>query len=170
MNHDNNKQQTIGHLYEVLRSDLQKYFFAAVHNTQDAEDMVQDLFIKVLGLDIMVEETARQVIFVMARRMIIDHYRHRQIVRDSWDRIFQQESQYITPSPERRIEAADLLHLEQQHTFGMPYKRALVYHLYHHENMSTEEISVEMGLSRRTVESHIYTATKEMRHYLRNII
>jgi RNA polymerase sigma-70 factor (ECF subfamily) len=170
MNYDNDKREFIGHLYEASRSDLQKYFLAAVHNVEDAEDMVQDLFIKVLGLDILVEETARQVIFVMARCMIIDHYRHRRIVRDSWDNIFQQESQYVTPSPERRIEAADLLHLEQQHTLGMSHKRALVYNLYRYENMSAKEIAEQIGLNRRTVESHIYMATRDVRDYLRNII
>jgi RNA polymerase sigma-70 factor (ECF subfamily) len=170
MNYDNDKREFIGHLYEASRSDLQKYFLAAVHNAEDAEDMVQDLFIKVLGLDILVEETARQVIFVMARNMIIDHYRHRRFVQESLAYHSQQASQYITPSPERRIEASDLLHLEQQHTLGMSHKRALVYNLYLHENMSAKEIAEQIGLNRRTVESHIYMATKDVRQYLRNII
>ena len=52
----------------------------------------------------------------------------------------------------------------------MAPKRAQVYEMYRHEELSTGEIADKLKLSRRTVEAHIYLSTKEMKNRLRKII
>lgn len=36
--------------------------------------------------------------------------------------------------------------------------------------MTAQEIALKLNLNKRTVESHIYLSTKEMKSYLKNII
>ena len=52
----------------------------------------------------------------------------------------------------------------------MPAKRAAIYKMYKHEEMTTDEIVEKLQLSKRTVETHIYLSTKDMKSYLRKII
>ena len=70
----------------------------------------------------------------------------------------------------QRIEAADILSFERQHLAEMPAKRAAIYKMYKHEEMTTDEIVEKLQLSKRTVETHIYLSTKDMKAYLRKII
>ena len=70
----------------------------------------------------------------------------------------------------RRVEAADILSFESQHLAEMPAKRAAIYNMYKHEEMTTDEIVEKLQLSKRTVETHIYLSTKKMKSYLRKII
>lgn len=70
----------------------------------------------------------------------------------------------------RRVEAADILSFEQRYLSHMPTKRANIYNMYKHEGLTTDEIVEKLQLSKRTVETHIYHSTKEMKNYLRKII
>lgn len=70
----------------------------------------------------------------------------------------------------RRVESADLLSFEQRYLSQLPVKRACIYKMYKHEEMTAQEIALKLNLNKRTVESHIYLSTKEMKSYLKNII
>ena len=135
-----------------------------------AEDMLQDLFIKVMNLDIITEETAKNLLFVMAKRMIIDDARHKAFVRETEKQLMLSMSSMDTSSMAHRVEAADILSFERKHLAEMPTKRANIYKMYKHDGMTTDEIVEKLQLSKRTVETHIYHSTKEMREYLRKII
>lgn len=52
----------------------------------------------------------------------------------------------------------------------MAPKRAEVYELFRHEELSAKEIASRMGISRRTVETHIYLSTKDVRKEVKRII
>lgn len=159
----------IGAIYEKYGDDVKRYLLSYTHDIMRAEDMLHDLFLKVMQLDIITENTARNLLFVMARRVIIDDARHQAYVRK------QQESLLYTmngmeASACAKVETADILAFEQRKLSKMAPKRARVYSMYRHGGLSTEEIARKLDLSIRTVEAHIYLSTKEMKTYLRNII
>lgn len=71
----------VASIYEKYYADLKQYLVSYTHDVMAAEDMLQDLFIKVMSLDVISENTAKNLIFVMAKRMIIDDARHKAFVR-----------------------------------------------------------------------------------------
>lgn len=160
----------ISSIYKKYYSDLKQYFVSYTHEMMAAEDMLQDLFIKVMSLDIISEETAKNLLFVMAKRMIIDDARHQAFVRETEKQLACSMSSMDNNSVVRRVEAADILSFERKHLAEMPAKRAAIYNMYKHEEMTTDEIVEKLQLSKRTVETHIYLSTKDMKTYLRNII
>ena len=160
----------VASLYKKYYTDLKQYLVSYTHDVMAAEDMLQDLFIKVMSLDLISEETARNLLFAMTKRMIIDDARHKAFVRESEKQMACSMSFMDNDSVARRVEAADILSFEHKHLEKMPAKRAAIYKMYKHEEMTTNEIVEKLQLSKRTVETHIYLSTKDMRSYLRKII
>lgn len=160
----------VASIYKKYYADLKQYLVSYTHDVMAAEDMLQDLFVKVMSLDVISDETAKNLLFVIAKRMIIDDARHKAFVRETEKQMMYSISSMDNNSVVRRIEAADILSFEQKHLAQMPAKRANIYKMYKHEEMTTDEIVEKLNLSKRTVETHIYLSTKDMKSYLRKII
>lgn len=168
---DNLQNRTlVASIYKKYYTDLKQYLLSYTYDVMAAEDMLQDLFVKVMSVDVITDETAKNLLVVMAKRMIIDDARHKAFVRETEKQLVYSMSSMDTSSVASRIEAADILSFEQKHLAEMPAKRAAIYKMYKHEDMTTDEIVEKLQLSKRTVETHIYLSTKEMKSYLRKII
>ncbi len=163
-------RKLVSSIYKKYYSDLKQFLVSYTHDGMTAEDMLQDIFIKVLSLDIICENTAQNLLFVMAKRMIIDDARHKAFIREAVKQMYNSVNDMDTHSEARRIEAADILSFERQHLAEMAPKRAHIYKMYKHDGMTTDEIVEMLHLSKRTVETHIYLSTKDMKSYLRDII
>ena len=172
MERNNNLQNRslVSLIYKKYYTDLMQYLMSYTHDVMAAEDMLQDLFMKVMSLDVISEESAKNLLFVMAKRMIIDDARHKAFVRESEKQLALSMSGMEDHSMAHRIEAADILSFEQRHLAEMPTKRANIYKMYKHEGLTIDEIVEKLQLSKRTVETHIYHSTKDMKAYLRKII
>lgn len=160
----------VASIYKKYYTDLKQYLVSYTHDVMAAEDMLQDLFVKVMSLDVISDETAKNLLFVMAKRMIIDDARHKAFVCESEKQMAHSMSSMESYSMARRIEAADILSFERRHLAEMAPKRAHIYKMYKHEGLTTDEIVEKLNLSKRTVETHIYLSTKDMKAYLRKII
>ena len=169
-NYNLQNRELVSSIYKKYYTDLKQYLVSYTHDEMAAEDMLQDLFVKVMLLDVIFDETAKNLLLVMAKRMIIDDARHKAIVREAEKELEYSICNLDNNSVARRIEAADILSFENLHLMEMGSKRARIYKMYKHLGMSTQEIVTQLNLSKRTVETHIYLSTKDMRTYLRKII
>lgn len=156
--------------YLEHRAALLRYIVSYTKDTMDAEDMLHDLFIKLLSIDIINPATVKNLLFVMARRMIIDDALHRAFVRRSIEGYRRTKSMDDGDALSRRVEAADIVSLVDRKLAAMPPRRARIYMMYKHCDMSAKDIAENLNISRRTVEAHIYASNLEMRSYLRKII
>ena len=163
-----NKKQSelVAKIYEQYLPELKLYFVNYTHNMMEAEDMVQNLFIKVLRLDIINEETARNLLFVTAHHMIIDDVRHQYHVHLAEQRLKNGAELADTFSVYDKMERDRVRMLEERHLQTMAKKRAQIYRLWREES-SMKEIAEVMNISVRTAETHVYLATREMKEYLR---
>ncbi len=162
--------QLVASLYKRYADDLRRYLCSMLHNREDAEDLLHDLFIKTMNVDLITEASARSLLFIMAKHTVIDLQRHRGFVRQ-WKADLSKTISYMDQdSVARRVEFADLLTFEQHCLSQLPSKRARIYEMYRHEEMTADEIAVELHLSKRTVECQIYLSSKEIKHYLKHII
>lgn len=158
----------VASIYKRYYTDVRCYFQAYTHNRMAAEDMTQDLFFKVMNIDTISGKTARNLLFVMAKRMIIDDARHKTFVREVEKDMLLKQDIYAS-SPAQRIEAANILSLVTQHLDTLAPKRSHIYKMYKYDGMTTDEISQQLSLSKRTVETHLYLSSKEMKEYLKKI-
>ena len=160
----------IGQLYSDNYHDLKQYVLGYTHDEMRAEDMIQNLFIKVMTLDTLKSETARSLLFVMANRMIVDDARHRAFVKRLHDGVRLTMSESCPATAVERITCGQIESYEMQHLQAMPPQRALVYKMWRRDDMTVGNIAKTLNLSRRTVENHLYLSRKEMKDYLRRVI
>lgn len=162
--------EVVASIYKRCYGKLLAYLAGCTHDTMDAEDMAQDIFVKMLSIGVVTEATAEALLFVMARRMVIDDARHKAFVRQGMKQLACTVSQYDTHSVARRLEVDELLERERVVLARMAPKRARVYEMYRHEELSAKEIAARLDISRRTVETHIYLSTKEMKRQMHGIV
>lgn len=162
--------EVVASIYKRCYGKLLAYLAGCTHDTMDAEDMAQDIFVKMLSIGVVTEATAEALLFVMARRMVIDDARHKAFVRQGMKQLACTVSQYDMHSVARRLEVDELLERERAVLARMAPKRARVYEMYRHEELSAKEIAARLDISRRTVETHIYLSTKEMKRQMHGIV
>lgn len=158
-------RQLVAEIYEKYLPELKLYFAHYTHDMAEAEDMVQDLFIKILKIGTLCEKTARNLLFVTARHMIIDDARHKAYIRME-NLHLQYRMELIDNSVYDRMERNSLLELERNRLQTMPQKRAAAYRLWRQEK-TMKEIAQELNIAQRTAETHVYLAMCEMKKYLR---
>ena len=161
--HVNSQMQLIACVYEKYRSELLLYFAHYTKNMMLAEDLTQDLFVKIMNVDVVCVKTIRSLLFLAARRMIIDVARHK-AYRCKGEETLMRELESVDASTYDKIFRHDLLEWEERRIIAMPRKRAAVYRLWR-EDRSMKEIAKILGIAPRTVESHVYHAVCDMRKY-----
>ena len=72
----NPNMDTISRIYNMYAEEVKRYFVSQFHDVMLAEDMLQDLFLKLMKKDLISDQTAKNLLFVIARRMVIDRIRH----------------------------------------------------------------------------------------------
>lgn len=159
----------IARIYEQYLGELKLYFLAYTHNEMEAEDLVHNLFMKLMRVDLIVESTVRHLLFTTAHRMIIDDVRHKYYVRQAEIRMKNGMELACPTDVYDKMERDQLLALEERKLNTMPKKRANAYRLWREEK-SMQEIAAALNISRRTAEAHVYHATCEMKEFFRKAV
>lgn len=169
MKTEENRMETrwVEEAYHRFREPLLRYLRSRLDDADEAEDMVQDAFLRLMDYrQMLCEETMESFLFTIARNLLNDYLRRFY----KWQEI----SMYLcehTPTAdlhvESRIVARDLAACERLRVGQLPPQRCAIYRLSRYEAMSTEEIADRMQLSKRTVENHLCIGRKEVRDYLR---
>lgn len=162
------KGESFAEIYKMYFSDVKLYFLKYAHDEMRAEDMTQDLFVKLMSyVDMIVGETAKSFIFTIARRMVIDDVRHIEFVRRA-------VSGYMEEMKEKRfwqdcetLECKQILDMERRFLDRLPKKMAQVYRLTRFDGKTADELSADLGISKRTVEYHLFVSRKEIRSRLK---
>jgi len=157
-------------LYGEKRVNLVRVFAAKLRSVSEAEDLIQDLFLKVQALgEVEVEGDGSALLFRMANNLMLDRLRsqNRASVRDGgWHSLQgavvgdQQVSD--TPSAEEILAGRQRLKLLMAaiDTLSPPVARAFTLHKL--EGLSHAETAEVMGVSRSSIEKHVSAALKAL--------
>jgi len=175
MDYNTNPQSLIADIYVQYANDVKLFFLRYTREARMAdpmlvaEDMTQDLFLKLMGYqEMIVSDTAKSFVFTIARRMIIDDARHQYFVRKATEGLKLEQERFWQDS--ETLECKQLREMEIKKLRTMPKKMAQVYELTRFQELSAQEIADQMGISKRTVEYHLLVSRKEMRQTLRKAV
>ena len=158
----NNQGQMIANFYTVYQADLVNFAISRLGNREESEDLVQDVFIKMMSFEGMInKETIKSFAFTIAANKIKDHLRRR-IFRHKMEENAKYEMELQYSHVERVAEYHDTLHMVNDSMARLSPACAKVYRMSLFEDMTTGDIALEMNVSKRTVESQLFTSRKQV--------
>ena len=160
------QNELVAQLYEEHSPELKLYFVNYTHDMMAAEDMVQNLFMKIMRLDAILPSTARNLLFVTAHRMVIDDIRRKSYAQEQLKQLKDGSRLEDGFSVFDKMERDQILQLEERKLQTMAQKRAQIYRMWRGDDKTKKEIAQELNLSTRTVETHVYLAVREMKEYI----
>ena len=159
----NNQGQMIANFYTVHHAELVNFATSRLGNREESEDLVQDVFIKMMSFEGMInKETIKSFAFTIAANKIKDHLRRR-IFRHKMEENAKYEMELQHSHVERVVEYHDTLRMVNDSMARLSPACAKVYRMSLIEDMTAGDIALEMNVSKRTVESQLFTSRKQMR-------
>lgn len=152
--------------YMSYRQSVYLYIYCKIGNKEDAEDISQDVFLRLMDYkQILREDTVRFFIFTIARNLLTDYLRHYYKKQEVTSYIYDFAVTSVSDTDSRLI-TNDIAMQEQLCLTLLPSQRRIIYKMSRFENKSLDEITEELQLSRRTVENHLFIGRKEIRGYI----
>lgn len=160
-------REVIGKTYQKIHKEIFSIFRQACIAEDTCEDLVQDVFLKLLGLDIILEGQLKGLAVQMAYQKRTDYLRRRACSNRVHDALSWQTDCIYSQS---EAEVNDILRVEMSVVQSMSDKDAQVYCMTRFDEKSADEIVLETGLTKRAVESRIYRTRMMVRENVRQAI
>lgn len=166
------KHSVIAEYYTAHYDELQRFVASRLLFAEDAEDIVQNIFVRLLQMDKMITPvTLPCLVYTVARNLIFDYWRHKRKVEE-YEHVIQKsdlfqrsaenvESVYSAHEVERELERS-IARLSQ--------KQAKIYRLHIYEGMQVSEIAEKLSLKYKNVEYCLGSARKEVRTYMKKVV
>lgn len=156
--------------YKKYQRSVFLYIYYKIGNKEEAEDLVQDVFVRLIGYQQMLRvDTIKHFIFTISRNLLYDYFRHHYKKLEVTSYIYDQR-ETCTNETEEQVITRDLLLLEKKKVAQLSEQRRKVYMMTRFENKTLPEVSRILNLSSRTVENHLFASRKMIREYIRQCI
>lgn len=166
-----NKNKTIiEDAYKEYKTMLQYYVAKLINDSEEATDIVQNIFVRLMSCDIITSETIKSLCFKIANNLAIDYIRRNNKRQRIYAEMQVSELKNKSLTPENDAIFHDLAENERRIMHNMSPSTARVYEMSQIKCMTIEEISQILHISRRTVESHQLRGRKIVRERIRAII
>lgn len=164
-----NKETLISNYYSLHRNELLAYASSRLGDKDEAEDLVQNTYLRVLTTNKMLTaHTLPALVYTICRNLINDYYRRRAFHYEYEHYI--KSSQIGEISMESVFFAADIIERMERGLTRMPKKCREIYRMHILGGMRVSEISEQTGQKYKTVENRLGMARKQMRSYLRAVV
>lgn len=140
------------------RPALMAFFLRRVRNPADAEDLTQEVFIRIAASVTEGIEDAEAYIFQVAANLLKDRARRRK-VRDDYAFGLKAEGAGVeTLDPHRVAAGREALSRLVEGIGELPERTRRIFLLFRYENLSRKMIAESFGISTSAVDKHIYRA------------
>ena len=154
-------------IFDNSYQDLVRQALRLVKNTETAEDIVQECFIKLWEKkeDLKISGNVVAYLARMIRNSSLDYLKKKRLqtseLNESYQGAFEVEDALVTKDLQDTIDKV---------IDNLPEKSRQVFVLSRFEEMSYSEISKELDISKKTVEAHISRALKNLRKSLKQFL
>jgi len=154
-------------LYDRYWKKLYIFAYKRVRSKDVAEEIVQEFLTNfwTKRSSLGIKSSFEGYIFTSVRNLVINFFA-REARRDAYCQIHLRYNHDVDTSTEENIYAKDLYSNLQKELSYLPSKCRSVFELSRKEHKSNKEIAEELGISVKTVESHLTKAIKRLRFNL----
>ena len=159
---------TLTNYYITHRDELLSYVSSRLGKSVEAEDLVQNVFLRLLTSDRMITDvTLPALVYTIARNLIADFYRRRTHFEDYEHYLKNTDS--IEETAESILSIRDITEQLERGLARVPENCREIYRLHIYGGMKVAEISQCLGEGYKSVEHRLGTARKAVRQQLRGI-
>lgn len=157
-------KSTFDYLFLVFYPRVKTFILNLVKNEDDAQDMAQDIFLKIWNNRKILPEikNLQAYFFQMSKYQVYDYFK-----QNTAYEIYPSEStdtaSFVEESFLNEIETKDLELLIDMTIENMPPQRKKIFTMSRKEGLTNDEIAISLDISKRTVETHISVALKDIR-------
>lgn len=152
--------------YTDHRDELLAFVSSRLGGSEESEDIVQNVFLRLLTTDKMITEvTLPALVYTITRNLITDYYRRRHTY-EAFEHFIKGSSEE-DDSMESVFSARELTELLERGLVRVPENCREIYRLHINGGMKVSEISQTLGEGYKSVEHRLGTARKAVRQYLR---
>ncbi len=163
-----NNQHLITNYYITHRDELLAYVSSRLGGRAEAEDVVQNVFLRLLtSTKLITETTLPALVYTTARNMIFDIHRHRANINDYEHYIHKVCSEEL--SADSVYSMHEIMEHMERGLARLPENFREVYRLHIYDGMKVSEISDFLGDNYKSVEYRLGTARKVVRGYMQAI-
>ena len=159
---------TLTNYYGTHRDELLAYVSSRLGNSVEAEDLVQNVFLRLLTSDKMITDiTLPSLVYTITRNMITDYYRRRTHF-EAYEH-YLKNTDSIDESAESILSVRDITEQLERGLARVPENCREIYRLHIYGGMKVAEISERLGEGYKSVEHRLGAARKLVRQQLRGI-
>lgn len=163
----NGDQEAFCSFFHAFKNKIYSFSFSFTHSAEVAEEITQDVFIKVwtnreslneiTNIDAWLSTVTRNLCFNYLKKLALEK-RTKEAVQNVQEPVNQNVEQYLSYKEQvsQVAEAVEQLSPQQR----------LVFNLNRNKGMKNEEIAHQLNLSPNTVKTHMVTALRKIRSYL----
>lgn len=160
----NNDKKAFEKLFRRYYSRLQRFLWGYVKNQQIAEDLVQEVFVRIWENrhSLNPDKKIKTYLYKIGRNLAIDHTRHKKVVRD-WEEEKKALHSLMDKTIEDKLHKKFMLKEVKKAIGDLPERRRLVFILSRYEGMTYKEIAEKLDISVNTVDTQICRALQTLR-------
>ena len=149
------RSDVVERLFTAHRTALLQYLTRLLHSSEDAEEIVQETYIRVLKLEDLshLDSEVRRFLFRIATNLARDRFRQRKArAHDAHVPFDMLELEGSSEAPEEIVDWDAGMIVLKQALLDLPPRHRQVFLLHVTENMSYRTIAKHLGVSTKTVE------------------
>lgn len=150
-------------LFTTYYPKIQNFLAGFLDSKEEVEDLAQDVFVKIWQnrSQLIYVENINAYLYRIAKNTLFDYIEKTQ--KQRYTRTSNLPEVPTTDEVEELIFADELNDLINLTVEEMPQQRKTIFNFSRKEGLSNEEIAQRLGISKRTVETHISAALSDIR-------
>ncbi|MBQ9650564.1 MAG: sigma-70 family RNA polymerase sigma factor [Prevotella sp.] len=161
------KQELLINYYIAHRDELLAYVSSRLGDSCLAEDIVQDVFLRLLTTDKMISEvTMPALVYTVTRNLIATYFRRRSH-HEQFEHYISRGQESSDNSLESVFSAHEILEQLEHGLARLPENCREAYRLHIYGDMKVSEISQQLNEGYKSVENRLSIARKAIRQYLK---
>lgn len=160
----------IADFYQAYRSELLQFATARLGNAFVAEDIVQDVFLRLLQSNQLITPvTLPNLVYTIAMNIIRDQWRHQHAV-EQYEHFIKTANSDGSYDAQSVYSAREMLEIMERGVARLSNNQQFIYRMNVYGGLKVSEISDTLQINYKSVENHLGTARKQVRKYMRRML
>ena len=170
MEKPDNNYRYIAEYYSMHRDELCAFAAGRLKYAYEAEDIVQNVFLRLLSTDKMITPvTLPCLVYTIARNLIYDNWRRHKSA-DEYEHVLAATAKVNPHDGESVYSVSELHRLLEQGMARLSDRQREVYRMNLIDGMKVSEISMKLNIGYKSAEHRLGEARKEVREYFARML